>query len=164
MGCVWADGLSGKAGLEDSQAARLVVIGALTAGRQVVRAVEIGQRESKEPWGAALRGLRARGLKPLRCTVGVGHLGIGLRSPSRSRRPPSSGVRTISSSVRLRTTAGKRHTRVDNATALIWKRLQVAEQHFRRLHAPELLPLVYAGVLFVDGKKQTTVAHEEVAV
>jgi putative transposase len=49
---VWADGLYVKAGLEDTQAALLVLIGALTDGRKVVLAVESGQRESKESWGA----------------------------------------------------------------------------------------------------------------
>ncbi len=66
--------------------------------------------------------------------------------------------------VRLRTTAGKRYKRVESATALIWKLLQVAEGHFRRLNAPELLPLVYAGVQFVDGvKASTSVTQQEVA-
>jgi transposase-like protein len=73
---VWADGLDVKAGLEDSQAALLVLVGALTDGRKVVLAVESGQRESKASWGAGLRELRARGLKPWRCTVADGHLGI----------------------------------------------------------------------------------------
>ena len=61
---VWADGLSVKAGLEATKAALLVLIGARTDGRQVVLAVESGQRESKESWGVVLRELRARGLKP----------------------------------------------------------------------------------------------------
>jgi putative transposase len=39
--------------------------------------------------------------------------------------------------VRLRTTAAKRFKKVDCATALIWKLLQVAEGTFRRLKAPE---------------------------
>lgn len=73
---VWADGLYVKAGLEDSKAALLVMVGALTDGRKVVLAVESGQRESKESWGAVLRDLRARGLKPWRCTIADGHLGI----------------------------------------------------------------------------------------
>jgi transposase-like protein len=73
---VWADGLYVKAGLEDTKAALLVLIGALTAGRKVVLAVESGQRESKESWGEVLRDLRARGLKPWRCTIADGHLGI----------------------------------------------------------------------------------------
>jgi transposase-like protein len=72
----WADGRSVKAGLEDTKAALLVVIGALTDGRKIVLAVESGQRESKESWGAVLRGLRERGLKPWRCTSADGHLGI----------------------------------------------------------------------------------------
>lgn len=73
---VWADGLYVKAGLEDTKAALLVLIGALTDGRKVVLAVESGQRESKESWGEVLRALRARGLKPWRCTIADGHLGI----------------------------------------------------------------------------------------
>ena len=44
--------------------------------------------------------------------------------------------------VRLRTTAAKRFKRVENATALIWKMLQVAESTFRRLKGAELLPAV----------------------
>lgn len=73
---VWADGLYVKAGLEDTTAALLVLIGALTDGRKVVLAVESGQRESKESWGAVLRDRLARGLKPWRGTSADGHLGI----------------------------------------------------------------------------------------
>jgi putative transposase len=73
---IWADGLYGKAGLEDTKAALLVVIGALTDGRKVVLAVESGQRESKESWGALLRDLRKRGLQPWRCTIADGALGL----------------------------------------------------------------------------------------
>lgn len=73
---VWADGLYVKAGLEDTKAALLVVIGALTDGRKVVLAVESGQRESKESWGLLLRDLRKRGLQPWRCTIADGALGL----------------------------------------------------------------------------------------
>jgi transposase-like protein len=55
------------------------------------------------------------------------------------------------SSVRLRTDASKRYKRVDNATAMIWKLLQVAEKRFRALKAPHLLPEVYAGAKFING-------------
>lgn len=72
----WADGLYVKAGLEATKAALLVVIGALSTGQKIVLAVESGQRESRESWGAVLRDLRARGLKPWRCTIADGHLGI----------------------------------------------------------------------------------------
>ena len=53
--------------------------------------------------------------------------------------------------VRLRTTAAKRFKKVDNATTLIWKILQVAESTFRKLKGAELLPAVYAGAQYVDG-------------
>lgn len=55
--------------------------------------------------------------------------------------------------VRLRTTAAKRYKKVDNATAVIWKTLLIAEQRFRRLNAPELLPLVAAKIPYRNGKR-----------
>jgi putative transposase len=219
---VWADGLYVKAGLEESKAALLVLIGALTDGRKVVLAVESGQRESKESWGGVLRDLRARGLQPWRCTIADGHLGIwaalaeqqptaveqrcwnhrmtnvldAIPTKHQAQTRPLLGampyaerraaceelraqfakrdsqlapkalerlaadwerrvtfsqfprehwrhlrttnvVETPFAAVRRRTTAAKRFKKVDAATALIWKPLQVAEPTFRRLNAPE---------------------------
>jgi putative transposase len=47
--------------------------------------------------------------------------------------------------VRLRTNAAKRFKKVENATAMIWKLLQVAEKNFRVLKGYWLLPDVYEG-------------------
>ena len=245
---VWADGLYVKAGLEDTKAALLVMIGALTNGQKVVLAVESGQRESHESWGAVLRDLRARGLQPWCCTIADGHLGLWAamaeQQPSAAEQRcwnhritnvldavptkhqaqartllcamPYAESRTACealqgqfvkryhqlapkaverlehdwgrlitfyqfprehwrqlrttnvvespfAAVRLRTTAAKRFKKVDSATAIIWKLLQVAETTFRRLNAPELLPAVYAGARYVDGVKHTAVGHQEVA-
>lgn len=55
------------------------------------------------------------------------------------------------SSVRLRTDAAKRFKKVQNATAMIWKLLQVAEKSFRALKGFWLLQNVYEGKEFVDG-------------
>lgn len=55
------------------------------------------------------------------------------------------------SSVRLRTDAAKRFKKVQNATAMIWKLLQVAEKSFRSLKAFQLLSDVYEEKRFVDG-------------
>ena len=55
--------------------------------------------------------------------------------------------------VRLRTAAAKRYKKVDNATAVIWKTLLIAEQRFRRLDAPELLLEVAEGTVYVDGRR-----------
>ena len=55
------------------------------------------------------------------------------------------------SAVRLRTDASRRYKRVEGAQAIIWKLLTVAEQTWRKLNAPELLPLVASGVTFNDG-------------
>jgi putative transposase len=246
---VWADGLYVKAGLEDTKAALLVMIGALTDGQKVVLAGESGQRESKASWGEILRALRARGLKPWWCTIADGHVGIwaalGEQQPTAAEQrgwnhrithvldavpmkhqaeartlvcampyantqaaceelraqfdkrdqqlapkaverlggawerlvtfsqfPREHGrhLRTTNvvespfAAVRLRTTAAKRFKKVDTATAMIWKVLQIAETTFRRLNAPALLPAVYAGVKSVDGIKQIAVNHQEVAV
>ena len=57
--------------------------------------------------------------------------------------------------MRLRTAASKRFKKVENATAMIWKVLCVAENRFRKLNAPELLAQVYAGQVFADGKAVT---------
>jgi transposase-like protein len=54
--------------------------------------------------------------------------------------------------VRLRTDAAKRFKKVENATALLWRLLMVAERRFRRLDAPEQLAAVYDGRKFEDGK------------
>lgn len=51
----------------------------------------------------------------------------------------------------------------DSATALIWKLFLVTEGHFRRLNAPDLLPLVYAGVQFVDGVQKSVTPKEAAA-
>jgi hypothetical protein len=49
----------------------------------------------------------------------------------------------------LRTTTAKWYKQVKSAMVLIWKVFQVAEQTFRRLNAPELLPSMYAGMQYI---------------
>jgi transposase-like protein len=61
--------------------------------------------------------------------------------------------------LRLRTNAAKRYRKVENATAVIWKMLMVAEQRFRRLNAPEKLKLVYLGI---DSQESFEAETEEV--
>jgi putative transposase len=232
----WADGIYVKAGLEKDKAALLIIIGALTSGEKVFLACESGYRESKESWGAILRDLTARGLKPGQLTIADGHLGIWsalgelhpegkeqrcwnhkIRNvldamPKRIRAGASAYLTKIPyaetkeecersrdafisrykkdfpkatetlmrdwdrmvtfysfpeehrahlrttnvvespfSIVRLRTDAAKRFKKVQNATAMIWKLLQVAEKSFRLLKGYWLLSDVYEGKRFVDG-------------
>jgi len=245
---MWADRLYVKAGLEDTKAALLVMIGVLTDGQKVVLAVESGQRESKESWGAILHDLRKRGLKPWRCTIADGHLGLwtalgeqypqlaeqrcwnhrlvnvldaipkkhqaeartllcampyaetqaaceALRTEftARYRKLAPKAVERLAddwerlvtfyqfprehwphlrttnvvespfATVRLRTTAAKRFKKVENATAVIWKILRVAESTFRRLKGAKLLPAVYAGVQYVDGVQPSTSRQQKMA-
>lgn len=65
--------------------------------------------------------------------------------------------------VRLRTTAAKRYKRVENASAMIWKLLLVAQQTFRKVNAPELMASVAAGATYVNGKRSWTQASDEKA-
>ena len=245
---LWADGLYVKAGLEETKAALLVMIGVLTNGQKVILAVESGQRESKESWGMMLRDLRKRGLKPWRCTIADGHLGLWaaldeqypqlaeqrcwnhrilnvldampkkhqaeartllcampyaetqatcealrVQFTTRYRKLAPKAVERLAddwerlvtfyqfprkhwphlrttnvvespfATVRLRTTAAKRFKKVENATALIWKILQVAESTFRRLKGAELLPTVYAGAQYVDGVLQAARTQQKIA-
>ena len=245
---VWADGVYVKAGLEDTKAALLVLIGALTDGRKVVLAVESGQRESKESWGMLMRDLQKRGLPPWRCTIADGALGLWAALgeqypelveqrcwnhklvnvlaalPTKHQVPASSLLRAMPyaesqaacaalrdqftarshalapkaverlqadwerlvtfyqfpqehwvhlrtttivespfATVRLRTTAAKRFKKVENARAVIWKLLQVAEASFRRLKGAELLPAVYAGAQYVDGVRRSTRPQQKMA-
>lgn len=53
--------------------------------------------------------------------------------------------------VRLRTAASKRFKKVENATAMIWKVLQVAQKSWRKFKGFEILNAVYEGKKFVDG-------------
>jgi transposase-like protein len=64
------------------------------------------------------------------------------------------------SSVRLRTDAAKRFKKVQNATAMIWKLLHVAEKNFRTLKGFWLLSDVYKGKMFIDGVTK----HENIAL
>lgn len=65
--------------------------------------------------------------------------------------------------VRLRTQASKRYKRVENASAMIWKLLLVAEKSFRKVNAPELMASVASGATYVNGKRSWTHAPEEKA-
>jgi putative transposase len=53
--------------------------------------------------------------------------------------------------VRLRTDASRRFKKVENAEAMIWKLLLVAQKSWRALNAPRLMRDVYNGKLFKDG-------------
>lgn len=64
--------------------------------------------------------------------------------------------------VRLRTTAAKRFKKVEHATALIWKTLLVAEQRFRQLASPGLLPELAERVVYVGGVREQR-GYEEAA-
>jgi putative transposase len=64
--------------------------------------------------------------------------------------------------LRLRTDAAKRFRKVENATAVIWKMLMLAEQRFRRLDAPEKLIPIYFGFAAGELYKGAEVKREEV--
>jgi putative transposase len=53
--------------------------------------------------------------------------------------------------LRLRTAAAKRFQRVENATAVIWKMLLLAERRFRRLNAPDRMLELFLGATYANG-------------
>jgi len=67
------------------------------------------------------------------------------------------------SGLRLRTDAARRFKKVENAQAVIWKMLLVAEQRFRRLKAPELMTDVYRGAKYVNGIPVKEISEEKAA-
>jgi transposase-like protein len=75
----------------------------------------------------------------------------------------SNPVESPFAAVRLRTAAAKRFKRVDNATAVIWKTLLLAEKTFRRLDAPELLADVANGVTYVNGVRAVNRGEKKAA-
>ena len=75
----------------------------------------------------------------------------------------SNPVESPFAAVRLRTAAAKRFKKVENATAVIWKTLLIAEQKFRRLDAPELLADVANGVAYVNGVRAVNRRDEKAA-
>lgn len=70
----------------------------------------------------------------------------------------SNPVESPFSAARLRTDAARRFKKVENATAVIWKILLVAERAFRRVKHPELMQGVYEGVPYTDGLQVRTKA------
>jgi hypothetical protein len=55
------------------------------------------------------------------------------------------------------------YVKVENATAVIWKTLLLAEKTFRRLDAPELLADVANGVVYSDGIRAVNQRDEKAA-
>jgi putative transposase len=53
--------------------------------------------------------------------------------------------------LQIRTNASRRYKRIEGAKVILWKMLRVAEKSWRKLHAPELLPLVASSAPFKDG-------------
>jgi len=75
----------------------------------------------------------------------------------------SNPVESPFAAVRLRTGAAKRFKKVENATAVIWKTLLIAEKTFRRLDAPELLADVASGVVYVNGVRAVNQREKKAA-
>ena len=64
--------------------------------------------------------------------------------------------------LRLRTNAAKCYKKVENATAVIWKMLLLAEQRFHRLDAPEKLMQVYLDFGFQERNEENESKQEKV--
>ena len=67
------------------------------------------------------------------------------------------------SALRLRTDAAKRYKKVENATAVLWKRMMVVQNNFRKLKSADLLAEVYQGEQYDDGIKRSSKPSEVAA-
>lgn len=63
----------------------------------------------------------------------------------------SNPVESPFSIVRLRTDASRRYKKVEQATAMIWKTIQIAEKRFQKLNRWEMLKEVKEGAQYSDG-------------
>jgi len=164
---LWVDGVYVKAGLEKEKAAVLVVLAALRDGRKELVALVPGHRESTEAWSDVLRDLKARGLHAPTPVIDRdwNQMLTFSRFPQAHwvHLRTSNPIESPFAALRLRTDAAKRFKKIENATAVVWKMLLVAQGRFRRLTAPELLQEVYHGAQYVNGVRVTGRAGEVVA-
>ena len=147
-----------KAGLEKEKAALLVVIGAMSDGRkqvltQIPAADTRAQAEARrDKFAARYKDRYPKAVATLERDWERMVTFYDFPQQHWRHLRTTNPVESPFASVRLRTNAGKRYKRVQSATALIWRLLMVAEKHFRKLNAFELLPVVYAGQKHQDGK------------
>ena len=140
-----------KAGLEKEKAALLVVIGAMSDGRkqvltQIPAADTRAQAEARrDKFAARYKDRYPKAVATLERDWERMVTFYDFPQQHWRHLRTTNPVESPFASVRLRTNAGKRYKRVQSATALIWRLLMVAEKHFRKLNAFELLPVVYAG-------------------
>ena len=158
---LWVDGIYVKAGLEKEKAVLLVVLAALSDGSKAVVSVTSGYRESTQSWYAETREEAQRLKKVFQhwCRQRGLTLAAELIEQDWDRMVTfynypkkqwqhlrtTNPVESPFAALRLRTDAAKRFKKVENAQAVIWKMLLVAEQRFLRLKAPELMKDVYQG-------------------
>ena len=176
---LWVDGVYVKAGLEKEKAVLLVVLAALSDGSKAVVSVTSGYRESTQSWYAETRE-EAQRLKQVFqhwCRQRGLTLAAELIEQDWDRMVTfynypkkqwqhlrtTNPVESPFAALRLRTDAAKRFKKVENAQAVIWKMLLVAEQRFRRLKAPELMKDVYQGAKYVNGIPVNQVPEEKAA-
>jgi len=74
----------------------------------------------------------------------------------------TNGVESPFARLRLRTDAAKPYKKIKNATAVIWRMLQLTEQRFHRLDAPEKLMQVYLEFGFQERNEESETKQKEV--
>lgn len=142
---LWADGMYVKAGLDQEKAAMLTV----------VVGIRDGTKRYRDRYPKACERLLADWERMV----------TFYRYPKAHWKHlrTSNVVESPFSTVRLRTGAARRYKKVENATALIWRVLMVAERRFRKLHAPALMEAVADGVEFVNGVQKIKQSHSHAA-
>jgi len=144
------------------------MIGVRPDGTKELITVEDGYRESAESWKTVRRDLKRRGLRPPVVAVGDGALGFwaavrDVWPKTREQRDwfhklgnirTSHVIESPFATVRLRQRVTKGAGSRTKGLLMAYKLLAMAQARWRRLDGPHLLPLVRAGIVFVDGVRQ----------
>jgi transposase-like protein len=157
---IWADGVHFRIRLEEDRLCALVIIGVRPDGTKELIAIDDGYRESAESWAALLRGLKRLGMRAPVLAVGDGALGFwkALRDVWPETRKQRCWVHRIANvlespfaTVRLRQRVTKGAGSRQKGLLMAFKLLLMAQERWRRINAAHLVPLVHAGVGFIDG-------------
>jgi transposase-like protein len=148
---VWVDGVHFRVRLEEDRLCTLVMIGVRPDGTKELVAVEY---EAKYP--KAVTSLRRDQAQLLTFYDFPAEHWRHLRTTNVIESPFAT--------VRLRQRVAKGAGSRTKALMMAFKLLAMAEERWRKVNAPDLLPLVRAGIRFVDGvqeKPKTTTAEKK---
>jgi transposase-like protein len=165
---LWADGIYFNIRLEDpgnNKQCILVLMGATDDGKKELIAIADGYRESAQSWRELLLDIKERGLSTA-AELATGDGALGFWAALRESYPATqeqrcwvhlrttNPIESTFATVRLRTRRTKGCGSRMACLTMVFKLVQCAERHWRRLNSKELIVEIIQGVKFVDGIKE----------